>query len=574
MDKSETGAGALITNCAVSGTVSASSKDWSTVGGIVGQSYDSVILNCSAHVDLTTVSVSGSALAGGIVGLDGFSILANSYAMGSIYADAGVNAATIGGIAGMQAGVAGNNYSDMKLTSKNATGDIGGIAGRNTAIGTVNYGYFNSEQEQRSGNSVVMPAKDIGTNVTMGSTGVVRNTAAMTGAELRSETFRDLLNENQCEDHELRSALQDGVTRYSIKLRADGSLTVDSWILDGEVRQKNAPALELDPQAPEAPVITPDGGSYAEAQTVIITAASADAAIYYTLDGSDPLNGTLYTGPFTLEQSAAVRAVAVRGNSVSAETRVEFTIETVHNAVLSFVSNGGSVVERVELPVGTALDLSAYVTEREGYDFTGWYLDAALTQPITSLTLEADTTVYAGWRIRNPFVDVAEKDYFYDAVLWGVENGVVKGMDETHFEPETVCTRAQALTFLWRANGMPQPKTTTNPFVDVDTSAYYYDAVLWGVENGIVKGMDETHFEPDTACSRAHALTFLWRAKGMPQAGGTTFADVPANAYYAQAVAWGVENGIVKGMDETHFEPDTLCQRAHAVTFLWRAYAN
>ncbi len=574
MDKSETGAGALITNCAVSGTVSASSKDWSTVGGIVGQSYDSVILNCSAHVDLTTVSVSGSALAGGIVGLDGFSILANSYAMGSIYADAGVNAATIGGIAGMQAGVAGNNYSDMKLTSKNATGDIGGIAGRNTAIGTVNYGYFNSEQEQRSGNSVVTPAKDIGTNVTMGSTGVVRNTAAMTGAELRSETFRDLLNENQCEDHELRSALQDGVTRYSIKLRADGSLTVDSWILDGEVRQKNAPALELDPQAPEAPVITPDGGSYAEAQTVTITAASADAAIYYTLDGSDPLNGTLYTGPFTLEQSAVVRAVAVRGNSVSAETRVEFTIETVHNAVLSFVSNGGSVVERVELPVGTALDLSAYVTEREGYDFTGWYLDAALTQPITSLTLEADTTVYAGWRIRNPFVDVAEKDYFYDAVLWGVENGVVMGMDEMHFEPETVCTRAQALTFLWRANGMPQPKTTTNPFVDVDASAYYYDAVLWGVENGIVKGMDETHFEPDTACSRAQALTFLWRAKGMPQASGTTFADVPANAYYAQAVAWGVENGIVKGMDETHFEPDTLCQRAHAVTFLWRAYAN
>ena len=518
----------------------------------MGQSYDSVILNCSAHVDLTTVSVSGSALAGGIVGLDGFSIVANSYAMGSIYADAGVNAATIGGIAGMQAGVAGNNYSDMKLTSKNATGDIGGIAGRNTAIGTVNYGYFNSEQEQRSGNSVVTPAKDIGTNVTMGSTGVVRNTAAMTGAELRSETFRDLLNENQCEDHELRSALQDGITRYSIKLRADGSLTVDSWILDGEVRQKNAPALELDTQAPEAPVITPDGGSYAEAQTVTITAASADAAIYYTLDGSDPLNGTLYTGPFTLEQSAVVRAVAVRGNSVSAETRVEFTIETVHNAVLSFVSNGGSVVERVELPVGTALALSAYVTEREGYDFTGWYLDAALTQPITSLTLEADTTVYAGWRIRNPFVDVAEKDYFYDAVLWGVENGVVKGMDETHFEPETVCTRAQALTFLWRANGMPQPKTTTNPFGDVDASAYYYDAVLWGVENGIVKGMDETHFEPDTACSRAHALTFLWRAKGMPQASGTTFADVPANAYYAQAVAWGVENGIVKGMDETH----------------------
>ena len=116
-----------------------------------------------------------------------------------------------------------------------------------------------------------------------------------------------------------------------------------------------------------------------------ITAAPADAAIYYTLDGSDPLNGTLYTGPFTLEQlRRRARRRRAAGNSVSAETRVEFTIETVHNAVLSFVSNGGSVVERVELPVGTAVDLSAYVTEREGYDFTGWYLDAALTQPITS----------------------------------------------------------------------------------------------------------------------------------------------------------------------------------------------
>ena len=114
----------------------------------------------------------------------------------------------------------------------------------------------------------------------------------------------------------------------------------------------------------------------------------------------------------------------------------------------------------------------------------------------------------------------------------------------------------------------------TMNFIDVKTTDYFYNSVKWAVNKGVTTGTSSTTFSPYNPCKRAEIVTFLWRAKGMPQASGTTFADVPANAYYAQAVAWGVENGIVKGMDETHFEPDTLCQRAHAVTFLWRAYAN
>ena len=242
-DNSETGAGAVINNCTVSGTIYNKSVDWSQNGGITAYCYNSMILNCGAQVDITSISTGGTALAGGIVGQDGFAIVANNYARGSIYAEAGVNSATIGGIAGMQAGVAGNNYADVKLVSKNATGDIGGITGRNTAIGTIIYGYFNKEQEQRSGNSVIAEPKAVGENVTMlGNTGVVKETAGMTAAELRSEAFRDLLNDNQCEDKELRTALAQGISDFDIVVR-EAKLTIDSWVLDGIVRQGNAPTI-------------------------------------------------------------------------------------------------------------------------------------------------------------------------------------------------------------------------------------------------------------------------------------------------------------------------------------------
>lgn len=232
-----------------------------------------MILNCGAQVDITSISTGGTALAGGIVGQDGFAIVANNYARGSIYAEAGVNSATIGGIAGMQAGVAGNNYADVKLVSKNATGDIGGITGRNTAIGTIIYGYFNKEQEQRSGNSVIAEPKAVGENVTMlGNTGVVKETAGMTAAELRSEAFRDLLNDNQCEDKELRTALAQGISDFDIVVR-EAKLTIDSWVLDGIVRQGNAPTIPV-LQSAAAPVIDPNGGTFTGKQTVTITCAT------------------------------------------------------------------------------------------------------------------------------------------------------------------------------------------------------------------------------------------------------------------------------------------------------------
>ena len=169
------------------------------------------------------------------------------------------------------------------------------------------------------------------------------------------------------------------------------------------------------------------------------------------------------------------------------------------------------------------------------------------------------------------FVDVATGSYYEDAVDWAVENGITKGTDDTHFSPDGICTRAQAATFLWRTAGSPKPETRTMPFTDVPAGSYYYDAVLWAVENGITKGTSNTTFSPNMTCTRAQIVTFLWRSEKSPAAGtANLFADVKSTAYYADAVLWAVKEDITKGTTNTTFSPDADCTRAQIVTFLWR----
>ena len=171
------------------------------------------------------------------------------------------------------------------------------------------------------------------------------------------------------------------------------------------------------------------------------------------------------------------------------------------------------------------------------------------------------------------FTDVAASDYYYDAVLWAVENSVTNGISATTFGPSTTVNRAQMVTFLWRAHGAPKA-TSANPFTDVSTSDYYYDAVLWAVANGVTNGTSSTTFSPNTAVSRAQAVTFQWRAAGSPVVSGSSFYDVAADAYYANAVTWAVTNGITNGIGGDTFSPDAAVSRAQAVTFLWRELDN
>ena len=193
--------------------------------------------------------------------------------------------------------------------------------------------------------------------------------------------------------------------------------------------------------------------------------------------------------------------------------------------------------------------------------------------PASKVTVEA-TFTEVGTEPETPvFTDVSSSAYYYDAVLWAVENGVTEGTSSTTFSPDMNCTRAQMVTFLWRANGSPKA-TSANPFTDVQAGSYYYDAVLWAVEKGITSGTSSTTFSPDMTVTRGQTVTFLHRANGSPAASGNSpFTDVAADTYYAAAVQWAVAEGVTSGTSATTFAPDAACTRGQIVTFLYRDMA-
>ena len=171
------------------------------------------------------------------------------------------------------------------------------------------------------------------------------------------------------------------------------------------------------------------------------------------------------------------------------------------------------------------------------------------------------------------FTDVASSDWFYKPVMWAVKHDVTGGIGNGKFGPQALCTRAQVVTFLWAANGKPDPQTAENPFADVADDAWYANAVLWAVENGITGGTSETTFSPDNICNRAEVVTFLYAAEGKPAvSGGAEFADVADDAWYANAVAWAAANDVTGGVAAGQFGPVQNCDRSQVVTFLYKVY--
>ena len=173
----------------------------------------------------------------------------------------------------------------------------------------------------------------------------------------------------------------------------------------------------------------------------------------------------------------------------------------------------------------------------------------------------------------NPFVDVKETDFYYDPVLWAVENNITDGTSDTEFSPNVTCTRGQVVTFLWRAAGQPAATETACKFTDVKPGEYYYDAVLWAVEKGITDGTSDTKFSPNATCTRGQVVTFLWRATGQPVAAETVskFTDIKQDEYYYNPILWAVEKGITDGTSDTEFSPNADCTRGQVVTFQYRA---
>ena len=234
-------------------------------------------------------------------------------------------------------------------------------------------------------------------------------------------------------------------------------------------------------------------------------------------------------------------------------------------------SKGDTVTVTVKPDSGYVLE-TLTVTDKNGNELTlkdkG---DGKYTFTMPAGKVEVKATFMEDNSVLNFFYDVPNDAYFYEAVKWAVDKGITNGLSDTMFGPYESCTRAQIVTFLWRAAGSPEPKTASS-FTDVPANAYYAKAVAWAVENGITNGMTETTFAPDATCTRGQSVTFLYRALKGTASGSANFTDVKSDAFYADAINWAVANNVTNGTSNTTFSPNADCTRAEIVTFLYRAY--
>ena len=333
-------------------------------------------------------------------------------------------------------------------------------------------------------------------------------------------------------------------TEYSVKVSTDGSGTASASL------------------------------ATAAAGTEIILTAKADTGYHFKEWQVVTSNVTIKDNRFTMPAGKVEVKAIFEKDATPPPATTEYSVK------VSTDGSGTAMADKTSAAAGTVVTLTA--TPKSGYHFKQWQVvtsnvtikDNKFTMPAGNVEIKAifekNATPPPGPAV-NPFVDVPAGSFYYDAVLWAVEKGVTTGTSATTFEPDGSCTRAQAVTFLWRVAGCPAPKSAAMPFTDVKAGSFYYDAVLWAVENGITKGTSETTFEPEGICTRAQIVTLIWRAQKSPAAGtDNPFNDVKAGSFYETAVLWAVKAGVTKGTSAVTFEPEGICTRAQIVTLIWR----
>ena len=311
------------------------------------------------------------------------------------------------------------------------------------------------------------------------------------------------------------------------------------------------------------------------AYTYTVLAKSGLTSGVYLTDPSGALASNYYVsstanGVWTVSYSAPYS-----GGSSSDPTYSVSTPSKTENGSVTVspksASKGDTVTVTVKPDSGYVLE-TLTVTDKNGNELTlkdkG---DGKYTFTMPAGKVEVKATFMEDNSVLNFFYDVPNDAYFYEAVKWAVDKGITNGLSDTMFGPYESCTRAQIVTFLWRAAGSPEPKTASS-FTDVSASAYYAKAVAWAIENGITNGMTETTFAPNATCTRGQSVTFLHRALKGTASGSTNFTDVKSDAFYADAINWAVANNVTNGTSNTTFSPNADCTRAEIVTFLYRAY--
>ena len=323
-----------------------------------------------------------------------------------------------------------------------------------------------------------------------------------------------------------------------------------------------------------------DSGKTINLETDCAEAVTVSRTVKFTLDkNSHVFTGSIKAGSYTTVTATDTEPVEYTftysrpySGSSSAPT-YSVTVDKTENGSVTVspksASKGDTVTVTVKPDSGYVLE-TLTVTDKNGNELTlkdkgdGKY---SFVMPDGKVSVEAEFVKTAA----TSFADVPANAYFADAVKWAVDKGITNGLTDTMFGPYASCTRAQIVTFLWRAAGSPEPKTASS-FTDVPANAYYAKAVAWAVENGITNGMTATEFAPDATCTRGQSVTFLYRALKGSAGATSSFVDVPTNAFYADAVGWAVSGKVTDGTSNTTFSPNADCTRAEIVTFLYRAY--
>ena len=384
----------------------------------------------------------------------------------------------------------------------------------------------------------------------------------------------------------------DNKTPAGLTIGADGKFTMPS--ANVSVKATFTPAAPIGTAS--TPTFTPNGVSgFTGTQSVKISCTTVGATIHYTTDGTEPTaSSPVYSAELSLTSTTTVKAIAVKaGMNNSAIATATFTkysggggggggsytpsytvsVDKTENGTITVspksASKGDTVTITVKPDKGYELEmLKALDKDGDALKLTEKNGKYTFTMPTGKVTVKGSFVEEAPVQI---FKDVPVDAYYYEAVKWAAEKGITGGVGSNLFAPNQPCTRAQIVTFLWRAAGSPAPKNMSS-FADVPADAFYAKAVAWAVENGITGGTGDGKFSPDATCTRAQSVTFLYRAAGSPKVSGSAeFGDVAANAYYADAVAWAAKNGVTDGVGGGLFGSGSDCTRAQIVTFLYRA---
>ena len=612
-----------IKECSASGTINELSGKGS-IGGLIGELGKAAKITYShANVALDVESDShGGARVGGLIGKgngenDPETVISNCYAMGSV-----TGGAYSGGFAGSLYGLNIKNcYATGDVTG--AAGSMGTFAGTDgsnikeygsvtncyttgTLSGKAAYMYAFTMQQKGTPRSPTENCYFADTNSAL--INLNETTVFKALVEMQNEGFKDTLNANDPANGWIfragktplcgaepadYTAVDDALAKIPADLTAytDETVTALNNAKANVVRGKalaNQTEVNAMAKAIEDAIaaLQYKGADYTKVDEAIAKANALNKDNYMDFSGVEAAVNAVVRGKDITEQSEvdamakvieeAINAL-VRKSSGGDDSDPTYAIEVgkdIRNGTVTanrrYAERGDTVTITVKPDDGFKLD-DLTVTDKNGKELkltdkgNGKY---TFTMPASKVEIKA---TFVKEVETSPFSDVSTSAYYYEAVKWAQEKGITGGIGNGLFGPNQPCTRAQIVTFLWRAAGSPEPKAMSS-FADVSTDAYYAKAVAWAVENGITTGTGDGKFSPDATCTRAQSVTFLFRAIGKLVDSKAEFSDVLTDSYYANAVAWAVENGVTNGIGDGLFGPDNSCTRAQIVTFLYRAY--